>query len=295
MIFTRAEIEELLEIIRFQHLVFISKNVGTQTLSIQDRSLLKKHGVDLIQFKGIPLGDQAYLFGVLAEAVGNQNAITFSYNEFKKYIQKGKFIPLTGVERAAVEATKFQAYNDLKSLSGKAEKDLFTRIIQTEVKTGIEGRKTVAQVAVDMAKKTQDWRTDFGRIADTFMHASYEEGRAAHIAKHEGKDALVYKDVYPGACKYCIRHYLTNGLGSEPRIFKLSVLRANGQNNIGRKPNEWKPVLGYMHPWCRCTLQNYNPIYLWNDKTGRFDALKEGGKSKVKVYIINDTEYKNTA
>ena len=83
-----------------------------------------------------------------------------------------------------------------------------------------------------------------------------------------------FKDVYNGACKHCIKAYLTGGIDSEPKIFKLSELRANG-TNIGKKPEAWLPVIGGMHPHCRCTLNKYNPLYSWDSKTRSFTKPKE--------------------
>ena len=125
------------------------------------------------------------------------------------------------------------------------------------------------------------------------MHTAYEEGRAANIEYELGKDAIVYKDVYPGACRHCIRLYLTNGFGSQPRLFKLSALRANG-TNIGRKPVDWLAVLGPIHPWCRCTLNKLPPGYKWDDKTKDFVppanyVIGDWRKSKIKITIGDKT------
>ena len=59
----------------------------------------------------------------------------------------------------------------------------------------------------------------------------------------------VFKDVFVGGCRHCIRLYLTGGIGSQPKIFKISDLIANG-DNIGVKVNDWKPVISSTHPHC---------------------------------------------
>ena len=123
------------------------------------------------------------------------------------------------------------------------------------------------------------------------MNTAYQEGRASGIEKHTGKDALVYKDVFPGACRHCIRLYLTDGIGSEPIIFKLSQLRENG-TNIGRKAADWKATVGSVHPYCRCQLNEYDNRYDWNPETHSFSTLKSRQskierKSKIKVTIGN--------
>ena len=51
-----------------------------------------------------------------------------------------------------------------------------------------------------------------------------------------------------------MKHYLDGGLGSAPKVFRLDELKANG-TNVGRKAAEYQPVVGPLHPWCRCTLE----------------------------------------
>lgn len=73
------------------------------------------------------------------------------------------------------------------------------------------------------------------------------------------------KLVWSGNCKHCVRLYLTSGIGSEPKIFKLSELIANG-SNIGKKVADWKPTLDPIHPYCRCNL-----MYLSNSLNFKWD------------------------
>lgn len=54
-------------------------------------------------------------------------------------------------------------------------------------------------------------------------------------------------------CANCRRHYGAGDGTDRPRIFFLEDLEANG-TNVGRKAREWLPVIGPMHPSCRCTL-----------------------------------------
>ena len=93
-------------------------------------------------------------------------------------------------------------------------------------------------------------------------------------ARGFGMEALVYKDVFPQACRWCIKLYLTGGIGSEPRIFKVSELKANG-NNYGLKPMQWKPIIGSVHPFCRCNLEQYDPDREWDSKQRGYIKLKK--------------------
>jgi len=216
MLFTPNQIEELLKIVDYHHVLFITENVGDDTLTTSDKRLLKDFGIDIKKVKQEhPRLSQSFKFGVLAEALGSQRARKVSYDDFKKYLKSGNFIPLTRVEELALEAVKRQAYSDIKGLGNKVGKDLQTihieadqekrlrmeKLIEAEAKEAIENRKSVREMAVELGKKTGDWTRDFGRISEYIMQSSYEEGRAASIKEREGGDTLVYKDVFPFACK----------------------------------------------------------------------------------------------
>ena len=60
---------------------------------------------------------------------------------------------------------------------------------------------------------------------------------------------------------------------SKPIIFKLSELKANG-TNVGRKVADYLPVVGSLHPRCRCTLNKFQDGYVWNESKRVFEAPK---------------------
>ena len=84
---------------------------------------------------------------------------------------------------------------------------------------------------------------------ETELNNVWQLGRAQTIEERQGKEALVFKDVFAGGCRSCIKLYTTDGIGSKPRVFKLSELQANG-DNIGKKQTDWLPVIGSTHPHC---------------------------------------------
>ena len=97
---------------------------------------------------------------------------------------------------------------------------------------------------------------DWLRVAATEVNNVFQEGRLASIIKASGgEDPDVFKRVAPSCCAYCRLLYVSKD-GVTPRVFKLSVLIANG-SNVGRKAGRpslkhtgWKPVIGSTHPWC---------------------------------------------
>lgn len=105
------------------------------------------------------------------------------------------------------------------------------------------------------------------------------------------------KSIWTGNCRHCIRLYLTGGIGSQPKIFKISDLIANG-DNIGVKVNDWKPVVSSTHPHCRCTLRSLPIGYKWDEEKEQFArptteeyVPKVERKSKVKITIGDVVKY----
>ena len=302
MILTPTQIDELLTLVDYHVSTFLVQNVGTEILTPDDKTLLRRFGVDIDAYKGINTNiDEAFKFGILSESLGEAQAKAMTYSQLKDYIKSAKFIPLTTYEKDVLNSVKHQSFKDIKGLGNRMKGGLESilidvdrgkrarteKIIREEAVRTIENRETLKDFVSRLHEKTGDWTRDFGRIADYIMHQAFDEGRAVSIERREGKDALCYKDVFPGACKICIKLYLTTGIGSRPIIFKLSDLIANG-TNIGRKAKDYKPVIGPTHPFCRCTLNDYNPDYEWDPDTGEFDKLKEyktKRKHKVKVRV----------
>lgn len=291
MIFSQDQLEELYNIIDTYNAIFIGTNVGADVLSQRDKDLLNDAGINVDDLPEDTLIDNAFRFGVLAEALGNSATNSLSFDAFKAYIKNAKFIPLTNIEEKVLDRVRFQAYSDITNLGNQMQRQIAQQNIENELRSTVEDRKTIKDMVLALGHRTGEWNRDFGRISDYLMHSAFEEGRAAYTEEMYGDNALVYKDVFPGACRHCIRLYLTGDINSEPRLFKLSELRANG-SNIGRKPEEWKATLGPLHPWCRCTLQHYNPDFEWNTETRSYDIRRAWTRrverrSRIQIRIGN--------
>jgi len=113
----------------------------------------------------------------------------------------------------------------------------------------ISQRQGVVEFAAELRRETGKWARDLGMISDFVLHTAHTEGRAAQIERDFGPNPEVFIHVFDQACDHCVKHFLTNGAGSQPKIFRLNKLRQNG-SNVGRKVKQWKPVLPAMHPWC---------------------------------------------
>ncbi len=298
MLFTQQKIQEILRIIDFNHVMFIGQNLGTDILTKDDIKLLKSFGIDLKDLKTpFTSYEQNFYFGRLAAALGDKNASTLGYNDFKQYLRRGQYIPLNTREKASLSFAKQRSYSHLKNLSGtvaqntsniilnqdQSYRDFFEATVKGSVERAVVERDTINSIISEVGHATGDWSRDLGRIAATEMQNVYEEGRAAQIERDEGKEALVYKEVYPQACRFCIKFYTTGGLGSKPIVYKISELRANGVN-VGRKQKDWLPVLYVVHPWCRCSLHFVKAGYIWDDEKQMFVPPKRD-KTKPKKGI----------
>jgi hypothetical protein len=289
------DIQELFEILNKNNLLFIASNLGPNYLTPDELKTLKKFGVNPFDYYS-PDQDtlmQSFYFGLLSDVLGTKEAKQLTFQDLKEYFEKGNYIPLTKVEQYTLDSIKKQSLSDIRSLQGRIFKDVnniidteskkdrlaYEKIIRDEILSGRQQNKTAVQIASALGHKTGDWNRDFRRIVEYVNHQAFDEGRAALIERKNGDEAQVYKDVYDKACKHCVQLYLTGGIGSQPKIFKLSVLKQNG-TNIGRKTAEWKPVIGSTHPYCRCTINEYDSRYIWNPKTGLFDILNPTYKEK---------------
>lgn len=308
MIFTPKQIEELLEIIEYQVVNFGANFLGKDPLSPEDKLLLKKFGIDLSTLSEKNYIEMAYKFGIISRAIGNQKTKNLKYNDFKKWVQAGGSIPLSQNEKETIKYLKSKSFSHLKNLGSKIQADTqqmlleqdnkrrvqTEKLIRKELKEGVENRKSFKEIMLNLGNKTGDWNRDWDRIVETEMHTAYQEGRADDIQRNSSKeDPLVFKHVQPTACRFCIKLYLTNGLGSQPIIFKLSELRNNG-SNIGRKQQSWVSTLGSLHPHCRCELDELPEGYEWDDEKKMFVPGKVEKKieRKSKVYVtIGDREY----
>lgn len=265
MIFTEKQIRELLRMIEFQHTFFIAGNVSAFVLTDHDKELLKSFGIDWEKFTSeLTPFQQEFYFGRLAAILGAQNARKVTYNDLKKYIRRGQYVPLSRAEQEALRSLETKTYNYIQGLSQNistfvenklldvnlARRDYYESVIRDATKRAIVERESAKSVMAEIGKKTGDWKRDLGRIAETEMQNAYETGKALAFKEVSGARVKnLYKQVYPGACRHCIRLFLTDGIGSEPQLFSYEELAANG-TNVGRKPENWLPVLGTVHPFC---------------------------------------------
>jgi hypothetical protein len=300
MLLNPNKIQKFLQIIEANHLIFIGRVVGVDVLSPAEKQVIKNFGVDVEELKKyFPALTKSFHWGRLSEAL-QRFAGQVNNRDFEEYLRRGQYIPLNTGEKYALEYLNNAAYGHIKGLgerikstvygmmveSDPALRASYEEIIRDSLKRAVVERESVQKVISEIGHKTGDWERDLGRIAETELNNAFQWGRAEQIKKEQGVETVVYKDVYKGACRHCIRLYLTGGIGSKPRTFTLKQLVANG-TNIGLKVADWKAVVGSTHPWCRCTLHSVPEGYTWNEEQKAFvpPIKKEREKKYIKITV----------
>jgi hypothetical protein len=298
MIFTKEQIQEILNIVEYHHLFTIATGFGTSVLSDEDLNLLLSYGVKLDDITSdIPLYDRMYYFGRLTGILRENQSKTIDYANFLKFVTTGQYISLTKQEQFQLDIAKRKTYTYLKGLKNKVKGEVeqtilskmnYEHTIKESLITGVEKRKSISAIVSDIGHKLGTWKNDYGRIVETEMNNIFLEGRAMEYSRN-GEDPLVYKQVFELACRHCIEKYLSNGIGSKPRVFKLSELIKNG-TNIGKKVKDWVATLYGLHPFCRCLLRKIPRGYEWNEENQRFELSKTWErkierKSKIKIQV----------
>jgi len=300
MFFTNEEIQKLLERVSFEIALFGAENIGVDVLSEYEKQVLIEHGINIDELTDeFTPYEESFLLGRLVALIGEDNTKKIDYDDFRQYIYGSQFLPLSDVEKLTLDMAKRRSYNHIRGLETGIKKDIegiildnqmahrseYEKIIGNAISRAKFERSSIKSIISEIGNKTGDWQRDLGRIADTEMNTIFQEGISISLLQKYGDDAKVYKDVYEGACRHCIRLYLTGGIGSKPRVFKLGELISNG-TNVGRKVNEWKAVVGSTHPWCRCLLRKLPDDYVWNEDEKNFVPKPYEGKRRDDIYDL---------
>lgn len=306
-LFTRNQLHDLLDTINNQTAMFVASSLGTEYLSDQEKESLRRQGVDvdnLYQDYNDPLFI-AMQFGMISSVIPEKESKRMGYDKLKNYVKNNKHIPLNARENFSLESIKNQTFSDIQNRKGQIFQDLNSAVndqvnqaradqeefLRNEILDGLRNRETVNKIARELANKTGDYSRNFGRIVETVEHKAFTEGRMAIYERKGGKDANIWIQVFKGACKWCIQSYLTNGIGSKPKVFKLSELQAKSSTG---NTNNATAVMPPKHPHCRCHVNYLEENEYWDDEKKEFVEgeyqRKVKRKSKMKI-TVGDKEY----
>lgn len=307
MIFTESQKRELYQIIQTQVNNLIGINLGFDILFPKDKELLKKHGINPDQKIDWPPYLQSFMFGRLAAYLSDSQLKTLTYEDFIQYLLRHQYTALSQREIKEYNIARQKTYAHIQNIGDRLKSNLeisinnedqkYTSIsekyIKDEVKSAILRKESVKAIVSNLIKKTGLINTDWGRIVDTEMHDIYSRGKAAVFKDGFGLEQKVYKQTYSGACRWCIKLHLKNGIGSEPIAYTLEQLYQNG-TNIGLKPENWKAVIGSTHPFCRCDLRLIFNDEKWDKEKKKFvvSSNNQTINRKSKVYIkVGEKEF----
>ena len=266
MIFNNEQIQEILSLVDFRFADLVWKIFGPSHLTSQDKENLKKHGIDPGSLvKKIPPYWANWMFGLLSGKLSDYQAKQISYKDLLDYLARRQYETPSKREIEEYEMACNRTYGSLKGLGDKMKKDISSYISDSElrmrmeqertikegVKRGIVERDTTKLIAAKISNQLNDWSRDWNRIVETEYQGVFNMGRVqSYMREGDGPNTLIYFDVYPAACRHCIRLYLTAGIGSEPKLFTAEELIGNG-TNIGRRVADWKPtIITAVHPFC---------------------------------------------
>lgn len=266
MLFNNEQIQDILELIDFRFADLVWKIFGPSHLTPQDKEKLRKFGVNPSSLvKKIPPYWANWMFGLLSGKLSDYQAKQISYKDLLDYLARRQYETPSKREIEEYEMACNRTYGYLKGLGDKMKKDISSYISDSElrmrmeqertikegVKRGIVERDTTKLIAAKISNQLNDWSRDWNRIVETEYQGVFNMGRVqSYMREGDGPNTLIYFDVYPAACRHCIRLYLTAGIGSEPKLFTAEELIGNG-TNIGRRVADWKPtIITAVHPFC---------------------------------------------
>lgn len=312
MLFNNEQIQELLSLVDFRFADLVWRIFGPNHLTSQDMGVLEKFGVNASKLvKNIPPYWANWMFGLLSGRLSDYQTKQITYNDLIEYLRRRQYETPSRREIEEYEMACNRTYGYLKGLGDKMKKDITSYISDSELRMRVEqeraikegmrkgvlDRETTKLIASKISNQLNDWSRDWNRIVETEYQGVFNMGRIqSYMKEGKGTETLIYFEVYPLACRHCIRLFLTDGIGSKPKLFTAEELIGNG-TNIGRKVGEWKPtILMPVHPFCRCLARRYIDGDIWDKEEKRFKLdpaykRKVAPGAKVKITVGDKTFY----
>jgi hypothetical protein len=231
----------------------------------------------------------AYVFGYMRRKMEQEgvNVEKITLDEFHAILEKNP-MPLPQARINAIEYAKKWGGQYVRSVAERAagrtissladidkDLDLTENFVGEATANAIEKRISADSLAKLLRAETGDNLTDWDRVAITEIQDVTERGYADELIATFGEDVLVAKVVNPDACKYCKKLYLDEN--GQPKIFKLKDMMKHG-DNVGLKKEQWKAVVGPVHPWCHCVLMYVPEGFAFNE-SGELRPIKPAPKA----------------
>ncbi len=160
------------------------------------------------------------------------------------------------------------------------------------VQETLENTKPAQNLASDFGHYTKAWSIDWHWISHHITWDFYNIKQAQSLKKMFGTNRQVYKAVDNTHSPDCLKLYLTDSSNrnSEPKIFTLSELIANG-SNFGKEKKDWKPVIGVTDFGFRTYHPNNNPK--WEEIEHCYDNTSLSTKSEWEIWDTKEGCFKS--
>lgn len=270
MLISKSKKNKIEKVVKKWYNAIIFKIVGPQDLAAQEKNELFDEGIINPHETSKPIIEEAYNIGRI-RSPKNGRYEKADLNKFRIFDSRN-YAPLTAKEKYTVKHVKESMGNYVTALRDNARSKIEGLINNSNEKLAqqtllqsardiaednVKKRKGLKEFARDLRDLTGDLHNDWERVAVTEMSSAFNAGSADAIVEmveeQDEDDANVVCFVSKDAalCESCKRLYLTPS--GEPKVYKLSELRANG-TNYGVKASAYRPVIPPAHPRCRCSL-----------------------------------------
>lgn len=281
----KTQVKRIVDLVDVNFLNFIGKNLGSATLSDEDRSKLKKFGINVSSFEKEGVTEEMFKLGILSKNLTESQMSKMTLKQLREFLQKDGGVKLSVFEKEIVDRSKERVYDELKKVSldfKKVLKDFYRGDFRREMMNDPENiKRTLLKYTLSakdkkrlkelIKKELPNWTRRIDLIIDTLMHEIFTLGRVMYIVNSGSgsTDQKVYIRVFDGACSSCYKIYTENGKGSPSTIFKLNELFQNG-NNHGLRRSDWLPVIPPTHPYCRCLIEKYVDGGVWDNSLNNY-------------------------
>ncbi len=270
-ILSRNQLKEINNIIQRHIGVMLHLTVGEVSgmESSVDQQTLSRLGLPSYTKSVI---DNSFVLGKLVQILKAKDLRNMTFEELKN---RADTIHLTDIERNSLDYTKQNAAQYVKGLGQRITTQVMNTIsdqnqaqnleeiergeIRSRISRAVIDRESRGSIVSALGHMSEDWTRDWQRLVNTEIENAKLDGEAVAIlngqsiySSQKRGDTLVFRRPAPDACPSCKKLYLQSD-GITPKVFKLKDLIRNG-TNVGRRRNEWTPVIHATHPNCVCTL-----------------------------------------
>ena len=145
MLLSPKNINELINLIDNLHWVFINNELGSEFVPEIMVDVLKKFGITKRNVTSLPA--YAYHYGILSMVLGDSKVKKYNFDNLKKYLTSGKWLPLTQWEKDSLALIEDRLTSGIKGLGNKVSSDLKTILIEGNLKQRKQYEKTIREKA----------------------------------------------------------------------------------------------------------------------------------------------------